>query len=114
MGKFAPGKTRARWSNHNHQFNPIRTNRYNTLDTKSSDMNKIDMVQPTPKRACICSDNSCTYCKYEAPHLSPELSDWSSEDWDGGKAKAREQESLTDFTLPKPEHQTTNDGCDGG
>ena len=31
--KHAPGKTRTRWSNHNHQFNPIRTNRYNTLDT---------------------------------------------------------------------------------
>ena len=47
--KHAPGKTRTRWSNCTHQFNPIRTNRYNTLDTKSSDMNKIDIVQPTLK-----------------------------------------------------------------
>ena len=64
-------------------------------------MNKIDIVQPTPKIACGCSDDSCTYYKYEAPHPSPEPLDWSSEDWDGKKAKAREQKSLTDFTPPK-------------
>ena len=82
-------------------FNPIRTNRYNTLDTKPNNMNKIDIVQPTPKRACESSDSSCTYCKYEAPHPSPEPSDWSSEDWIGEKAKAREQKSLIDFMPPK-------------
>ena len=60
-------------------------------------MNKINIIQPTPKRACECSDGLCTYCKYEAPHPSPELSDWSSEDWDGEKAKVREQKSLVDF-----------------
>ena len=64
-------------------------------------MNKIDIVQPTPKRACRSSDESCTYCKYEAPHPSPEPSDWSSEDWDGEKAKVREQKSLVDFMPPK-------------
>ena len=88
--KCTPGKTRTRWSNHNHWFNPIRTNRYNTLDTKPNHMNKINIVQLTPKRACEHSDYLCTYCKYEAPHPSPELFDWSSEDWDGKKAKARE------------------------
>ena len=103
--KHTPGKTRTRWSNHNHCFNPIRTNRYNTLDTKPNDMNKLDIVQPSLKRACKCSDGSCTYCKYEAPYPSPEPSDWSSEDWDGEKAKAREQKSLIDFTSPK---QDTN------
>ena len=66
-------------------------------------MNNIDIVQPTPKRACRHSNDSCTYCKYEAPHPSPEPSDWSSEDWDGEKAKAREQKSLIDFMLPKPD-----------
>ena len=38
LRKHAPGKTRTRWSNHNHQFNPIRTNRYNTHDAEPNDM----------------------------------------------------------------------------
>ena len=33
----------------------------------------------------------CTYCKFDAPHLSVTLSEWSSEDRDCDKAKAREQ-----------------------
>ena len=66
-------------------------------------MNKIDIVQPTPKRPCGHSDDSCTYCKYEAPHPSPEPLDWSSEDCDGEKAKVREQKSLIDFMPPKPD-----------
>ena len=96
-----PGKIRTRWSNCNHPFNPIRTNKYNILDTKPSNMNKIGIIQPTPQRACRCSDDTYTYCKYKAPHPSPDPLDWSSEDWDREKAKAREQRSLIDFTLPK-------------
>ena len=64
-------------------------------------MNKINVIQPTPKRACICSDGLYTYCKYENPHPSPEPLDWSNEDWDGEKDKARDQKSLIDFMPPK-------------
>ena len=39
----------------------------------------------------------CTYCKYDAPHPSITPSDWSIEDWDGEKARAREQHPLLDF-----------------
>ena len=99
--KYAPGKTRTRWSDCNHWFNPIRTNRYNTHDTEPNDMNKINIIQPTPKRACEHSDDLCTYCKYEAPHPSPKPSDWSSEDWDREKAKVREQKSLIGIMPPK-------------
>ena len=99
--KCPPGKTRTRWSNCNHQFNPIKTNRYNTQDTEPNNMNKINIIQPTPKRACECNDGSCTYCKYEAPHPSPVPSDWSSKDWDGEKAKVRQQKLLVDFMPPK-------------
>ena len=60
------------------------------------DMNKIIIIQVVPKRACECSVDTCTYCMYKAPHLSPIPSDWSSEDWDGEKAKVREQRSLID------------------
>ena len=87
--KCAPGKTRIRWSNCNHWFNPIRTNRYNIHDTEPNDMNKINIIQPTHKRACENNDGLCTYCKYEAPHPSLVPLDWSSEDWDGEKVKER-------------------------
>ena len=50
--KCATGKIRTRWSNRNHRFNPIKTNRYNTMDTKTIDMNKIDLIKPTPMKAC--------------------------------------------------------------
>ena len=49
----------------------------------------------------------CTYCKYDAPHPSTTLSDWSSEDWDGKKAKAREQHPLLDFNLLEKQLQKT-------
>ena len=52
----------------------------------------------------------CTYCKYDAPHPSMTPSDWSSEDWDGKKAKAREQCPLLDFNqLEKQLKQTLQD-----
>ena len=49
----------------------------------------------------------CTYCKYDAPHPLTTLSDWSSEDWDGEKAKAREQCPLLDFKLLEKQLQQT-------
>ena len=90
-----------RWSNHNNKFNSIRTNICNTLGTKPTDMNKIDMIQPVPKRVHECFGPTCSYCKHEAPHPSPVHSNWSSEDWDVDKAKAKEQKSLIDFKPPK-------------
>ena len=99
--KHAPGKARTRWSNSNHQFNPIETNRYNTQDREANSTSKINIIKSTPKRACECNDSSCTYCKYEVPHPSPVPLDWSREDWDGEKAKAREQKSLVDFVPSK-------------
>ena len=105
--KLASGKTRNRWSRCNHQFNLIKTNRYNALGMNLMDMNKIDIVQPAPKRACECFGATCSYSKCEAPHPSPIQSDWSSEDWDGEKAKAREQKSLIDFNPPKPDSKQT-------
>ena len=49
----------------------------------------------------------CTYCKYDAPHPSATPSDWSSEDWDGKKAKAREQHPFLDFNLLEKQLQKT-------
>ena len=61
--------------------------------------NKIDIIQPTPKSLCTRTLKGSSYCKYDAPHLSTTSSDWSSEDWDGEKAKAKEQRSLIDIKL---------------
>ena len=47
--KCASGKIRNRWSRCYHWFNPIKTNRYKTLNTNLMDMNKIDIIQPVPK-----------------------------------------------------------------
>ena len=85
--KCTSGKIRTRWSRCNHQFNPIKTNKYNTLDVNLTEMNKINIIQPAPKRACDCSVDTCTYCRYEAPHPSPIPSDWLSGDWDDEKTK---------------------------
>ena len=49
LRKHAPGTIRTRWSNQRHRFNPIKTDRFNTHDTDSSDWNKLDIVQPTPR-----------------------------------------------------------------
>ena len=66
LEKHAIGKIRTRWSNYNHRFNPVKTNRYNTMNTKPMDVNKIDIVQPIPKRVCQCFGPTCSYCKHEA------------------------------------------------
>ena len=52
----------------------------------------------------------CTYCKYDAPHPSTTPSNWSSEDWDSKKVKAREKCPLLDFNqLEKQLKQTLQD-----
>ena len=62
-----------------------------------TDVNKINVV----------------WCKQQAPHPLPVQLDWSSEDWDGNKAKARGQGSLMIFKFPKPEaHKLTLDLID--
>ena len=79
------------------------------LNANLTDMNKINIIQPVPKKACEHSGDICSCCKYETPHPSPTPSDWSSKDWDGEKAKAMEQRSLIAFDPPKPDlRQMTN------
>ena len=99
--KHAICKIRTNWSNRNHRFNPIKTNRYNTMDTKMMDMNKIDIIKPPSRKASECFGLTCSYCRQDAPYPSPIHSDWSSKDWDGDKAKTREQKPLVDFETPK-------------
>ena len=74
--KHATGKVRTRWSDRNHRFNPIKTSRFNTMGTKVSDLNKINIVAPTLSKACNGFGPSCLYCKQGAPHPSPQDSNW--------------------------------------
>ena len=69
-----------------------------------SDLNKIDIVAPKPREACDSFGLSCSYCEQDVLHPSPQNSDWSSEDWDGNKAKAKDHsKSLIDFNDPYPQ-----------
>ena len=79
------------------------------MNMNPTDMNKIDMVQTVPKRTCKHFEPTCSYCKHEAPHPSPVHSDWSSEDWDSAKAKAKEQKFLIDFKPPEPINEQGTD-----
>ena len=104
--KHVIDKIRTIWSNRNHRFNPIKTNRYSTLDTKMTDMKKIDIIKPTPSKVCEHFGLSCSYCRQYTLHPSPVHSDWSSKNWDSDKAKAGEQKSLIDFEIPKQKMDT--------
>ena len=101
------GKTRTRWSNWRHRFNPIKTGHYNMQDREITDFRKEDVIEPTPKQVFTRMHGECTCCKYDAPHPLTTLSDWSSKDWDGKKAKAREQCPLLDFNLLEKQLQKT-------
>ena len=90
-----------------HRFNLIKMDRYNTHDSDSSDWNKLDIIQPVPKRLCNRSPKDCTYGTCNAPHISPAPSDWSGQDWDGDKANVREQRSLIDIKLVDAQVQDT-------
>ena len=69
-------------------------------------MDKIDtnIEAPVPVKACNRFGFSCSYCEQGALHPSPQELDWSSEDWDGTKAKRKEEANLlTEWDLPKPQ-----------
>ena len=58
--KHTTGKIRARWSGRN-QFNPKKTRRPNTLETKVSDLNKINIIAPILRKVCGSFGLLCSY-----------------------------------------------------
>ena len=56
----------------------------------------------SPKGVCECFGATCSFCRQQVPHPLPDQSDWSIEDWDGDKAKAREQNPIVKFDIPRP------------
>ena len=97
--KHTSGKTRTRWSNQRNWFNPIKKEHYNTQNKETTDIRKIDLIRPTPKWLCTRIHEWYTYCTYGALHPPNTPLDWSSGDWDGTKAKAREQCPLLGFNF---------------
>ena len=101
--KQTTGKIRTRWSGRN-RFNPLKTKRPNTPDTKVLELDKIDIKTSIPAKACDGFSLPCSYCKWGALHPSPQESDWSSKDWVGSKVKAREQTvTWMDNNTPRPQ-----------
>ena len=78
------------------------------MDTKMMDLNKIDIIKPTLRKACECFGLTCSYCRQDALQPSPIHSYWSNKDWNGKKANAREEKSLVDFETPKQEMDKEN------
>ena len=71
------------------------------------DKTDTDIKAPIPTKACDRFGLSCSYCKQGAPHPSPQEFDWSNKDWDGTKAKMKEENnSLMDYNIPKPQTDT--------
>ena len=106
--RHTPGKTRTRRSNHNHCFNLIKTNQVNMLGTDLTDANKIEIIKCTPQKACEWYEATCSFCRQQVPHASPDQSDWSSEDWDWNKAKAKEQKPIIKFDILWPKLTNPN------
>ena len=105
LRKWSTSKIRTRWAEI--ASNPIKTRRPNTPDTKASELDRVDIKAPIPKKACGSFSLSCSYSMQGTPHPLPQEPEWSSEDWDGTKAKAREQnKSLIDFYDSKSQIKT--------
>ena len=85
------------------------------MNKEMTELSKIDVIKPIPKRACDCFSPSCLCCRQDALHPSPIHSNWASEEWDGDKAKAKEQKTLIDFDVPTQklgkEHTTDKTKC---
>ena len=73
------------------------------LVTNLMEVNKINAIRPTPQKTCKCFGATCSFCSQQAHHPLPVHLDWSSEDWDVNKAKARKQNLLLSVDIPKPE-----------
>ena len=54
-----------------------------------------------PQKACEQFGPICSFCRQQAPHPLLNQPVWSSEDWDGEKAKVREQNSFVRFYTPR-------------
>ena len=65
-------------------------------------MKKNSIIKCIPQKAHQGFGATCSFCRQQVPHPLLNQSNWSSEDWDRDKAKAREQNSIVKFNMPWP------------
>ena len=83
------------------------------MGTDPTITSKVNIIKPIPQKACELFGPTCPFCRQQAPHPSPNQSDWSSLDWNGEKAKAREQNSFIRFDTTRPiTDNATHDSVD--
>ena len=70
------------------------------LGTNSTNVGNINIIKPISQKVCEQSGATCTFCQYKVPHPLLNQSEWSSEDWDGEKAKAKEQNPFIESDVP--------------
>ena len=104
--KRAPGKIRARWSNKS-RYNPMKTKRPNTPEMTVNNLDTIDTDKKVQISVKMCDrfGPSCSFCKQNILHPSPQESDWSDEDWTGARKNAQKETGetnlLSDWDWPK-------------
>ena len=71
----------------------MKAKRPNTPEMTMTNLDTIDIDKklPLPVKICDRYGLSCSFCKHDAPHPSPQESVWSDEDWDGTRAKAQKE-----------------------
>ena len=69
--------------------------------TNLMNIGNINVIKPIPQKACEQLGVICMFCRYKVPHPLLNQSEWSSEDWNGEKAKAKEQNPFIKSDVPK-------------
>ena len=105
--KRAPGKIRARWSNKS-RYNPMKAKWHNSPETTMTNLDTIDTGNKVLLSVKVCDrfGPSCSFCKQNILHPSPQESDWSDKDWTGAhKSTQKETGEITYYqivTCPNP------------
>ena len=85
----------------------MKTNRPNTPETTVTNNDTTDMDKKGPLSVKVCErfGLSCSFCKQNVSHPSPQESDWSEKNWTGGHMNTQKQTGetnlLSHWGLPK-------------
>ena len=88
----------------------MKAKRPNTPEMTMTNLVTIDTDKKAPLSVNVCDrfGPSCSLCKQNVPHPSPQESDWSEEDWNGAHTstqKTGKTNLLSDWDSPKPQSE---------
>ena len=89
----------------------MKAKRPNTPEMTMTKLNNIDTDRKVPLSVKICDrcGPSCSFCKLNVLHPSPQEPDWSDEDWNWTHNTIQEETGetnlLSDWDLPKPQSE---------